>query len=176
MKVSILQQAKLTGLALAVAAFSQQPITANAQTMTDVAVSEQAALVTAAADGLAQVKNANASSAQAQAKNDTRSASFVGGTGHDAAGGVSIVTEGGQRYLEFDSAFRTDSGPDLFVLLHREAVPTGYAESDYVSVGRLQRIEKTQRYLIPEGVDTADFGSVVIWCRQFNVTFGYATL
>lgn len=93
---------------------------------------------------------------------------------HPTQGMVKVMTENGQRYLEFDEAFQTDSGPDLFVLLHRQAMPQSYAEEDYVNLGELQQTTGTQRYAIPADVDPAAFSSVVIWCRQFNATFGYA--
>jgi len=156
MNVSLIQQAKLAGLTLAVAALSYQPnLIASAQQLS----------VASTSLGAQPALLANA-----------KSASFVGGTGHTVTGGVQIIEEGGQRYLEFDSDFRTDSGPDLFVLLHREASPTSYADTDYVSLGRLQRVARTQRYEIPADVDVSAFSSAVIWCRQFDVTFGYAAL
>ena len=157
MKVSLLQQAKIAGLTLAVAVLSYQPTLSSAIAQQPLSeTSEQTTLV-------------------ASAKN-VKSASFVDGTGHSVTGGARIIEEAGQRYLELGSDFRTDSGPDLFVLLHRDAVPNSYADSDYVSLGRLQRVARTQRYLIPADVDISAFNSAVIWCRQFNVTFGYATL
>ena len=102
-------------------------------------------------------------------------APFIGDA-HAAAGSAQIVDIDGSLYLEFDDAFRSDDGPDLFVLLHKEAVPTGYDAEDYVNLGRLQATEGTQRYAIPEGVDINALQSAVIWCQQFDVTFAYATL
>jgi hypothetical protein len=88
------------------------------------------------------------------------------------------VTENGKRYLELDEAFKTDNGPDLFVILYRSEKPPiyGIKEKNYVSISRLQKVSGTQRYGIPAGVNLADFGSVAIWCRQFNATFGFAPL
>ena len=103
------------------------------------------------------------------------SAPFVG-AGHPTNGAATVVEVDGQSYLEFDSAFSSDSGPDLFVLLHTEAVPESYSADNYVNLGRLQSVAGAQRYAIPEDVDVSAFKSAVIWCRQFNVTFGYATL
>lgn len=91
-------------------------------------------------------------------------------------GMASVVTEGDKRYLELDEAFKTGSGPDVFVLLHRESEPKSYQETDYLSLGELQNTSGTQRYEIPAGTNADTFGSVVIWCRQFNATFGYAPL
>ncbi|MGF1521384.1 MAG: DM13 domain-containing protein [Leptolyngbyaceae cyanobacterium] len=98
------------------------------------------------------------------------------GVAHPTSGSATIVEENGKHYLEFDAAFRSDSGPDLLVLLHKEAVPQSYSTNQYVSLGFLQSVEGSQRYEIPEGVAVEDFQSAVIWCRQFNVTFGFAAL
>jgi hypothetical protein len=93
---------------------------------------------------------------------------------HPTEGTAQIVTENGKRYLVLDAAFVTDAGPDLFVLLHREAMPQTYEAQNYLSLGMLQQTQGEQRYAIPDDVDVNDFRSAVIWCRQFNATFGYA--
>ena len=95
---------------------------------------------------------------------------------HPTKGTVKIVTNNRQRYLEFSDNFQTDSGPDLFVLLHREASPKSYDTDKFLNLGKLQNIGGKQRYLIPEDAEISDFASVVIWCRRFNATFGYAPL
>ncbi len=95
---------------------------------------------------------------------------------HPTMGVVTIVNENGKNYLEFDDTFKSDDGPDLFVLLHKSEVPKTYQEADYISLGELQSIQGSQRYEIPDNVNLADYQSTVIWCRKFNATFGYATL
>lgn len=97
---------------------------------------------------------------------------------HPTQGKVSVVTEQGKRYLKFDENFKTDNGPDVFVILYRSDAPpqSGIKEKDYVSIARLQKIRGSQRYALPENVKLADFRSVAIWCRKFNATFGYAPL
>ncbi|NEO32830.1 MAG: DM13 domain-containing protein [Symploca sp. SIO3C6] len=115
----------------------------------------------------------SATSVVAQSTNVSKN--FVGAA-HPTQGKVRLTTENGQRYLEFDENFKTDSGPDLFVLLHRQQTPESYRNSDYVNLGDLEQVSGTQRYAIPDEVNLADWKSVVIWCRQFNVTFGYAPL
>ncbi|MBE9076920.1 DM13 domain-containing protein [Romeria aff. gracilis LEGE 07310] len=110
-----------------------------------------------------------------QAAPALRSGTFVGDA-HPTAGTARIIEADGQRFLELGNGFSTDRGPDLFVLLHRSAVPDSYSASDYVNLGRLEQVQGTQRYLIPDDISAADFASAVIWCRQFNVTFGYASL
>jgi hypothetical protein len=102
-----------------------------------------------------------------------QSGQFVMGE-HPTLGAAQIVTENGKRYLVFDAAFKTDAGPDLFVLLHREKMPRTYDTQSYISLGALQQVSGGQRYEIPAEVDLGTFQSAVIWCRQFNATFGYA--
>jgi Electron transfer DM13 len=93
---------------------------------------------------------------------------------HPTQGSARVVTENGKRYLVLDAAFKTDAGPDLFVLLHREAMPRTYDAQSYLSLGALQQVNGEQRYEIPTEVDLGTFKSAVIWCRQFSATFGYA--
>jgi Electron transfer DM13 len=96
-------------------------------------------------------------------------------------GTAKIVEENGQTYLEIDSAFSTtDQAPDLQVLLDTvEQPPSKYQDSEsgrYLNLGGLQNVTGEQRYPIPEFVDTAQFKSVVVWCRMANATIGYASL
>ncbi|BAZ41617.1 hypothetical protein NIES4101_75840 [Calothrix sp. NIES-4101] len=93
-------------------------------------------------------------------------------------GNARIVSENGRSFVEFDQDFKTDNGPDLFVILYRNSsVPnSGVREKDYVRLAALRKTTGSQRYAIPEDIALADFKSVAIWCRQFNSTFGYATL
>ncbi len=95
---------------------------------------------------------------------------------HPTTGMAQIVMKNGQKYLKFDSNFKSNSGPDLFVVLHRQSSPKSYGAKDYISLGRLKRVAGQQMYKIPNGINVAKYKSVVIWCRQFNATFGYAPL
>jgi Electron transfer DM13 len=95
---------------------------------------------------------------------------------HPTSGTAQITIQNGKKYLKFDSSFKSESGPDLFVILHRQDSPTSYGKADYVSLGRLKKVAGQQMYSIPNGVDVAKFKSVVIWCRKFNATFGFAPL
>ncbi len=97
---------------------------------------------------------------------------------HPTKGTASIITENGKKYIQFDDNFKSDDGPDLFVILHRDdKLPiTGIKEADYVSIAALKSTNGSQKYEIPESVDLANFKSVAIWCRKFNATFGYAVL
>jgi hypothetical protein len=116
------------------------------------------------------------SAAPAQVATTGASAGRFVGAEHSTEGSVRLVNENGQRYVEFDDEFKTDRGPDLFVLLHRSQMPQSYQAADYTNLGKLQRVNGKQRYAIPANVNPKDFRSVVVWCRQFNATFGYAPL
>lgn len=112
-----------------------------------------------------------------------RSGTFVAAE-HATTGAARIVNQEGQLALELDQAFQTDPGPDLFVVLHRSAdllsstEPPNYSlqAADYVVVAPLMKTQGAQVYPIPESIQASNYSSVAIWCRQFNATFGAATL
>lgn len=92
-------------------------------------------------------------------------------------GQVKIVTENGKRYLEFSPDFTTAKGPDVQVILHRNSqIGVNPKQNEYFNVAMLKSFEGGQRYLIPDYVNVKEFKSVGIWCREFNVTFAFATL
>jgi hypothetical protein len=126
---------------------------------------------------LTQAEQPTAAEPVAQKQNAIRSGTFVKAE-HPTTGTAQIVTRDGKQVLELDQAFETSSqGPDLYVILYRtEAPPASIEEGDYVSLGRLQKFNGAQSYLIPDDVKLEDYKSVSIWCRQFNATFGYAAL
>jgi Electron transfer DM13 len=95
---------------------------------------------------------------------------------HPTKGLAEVVMQNGKKYLRLDKNFKSENGPDLFVLLHRQDTPKDYQKTDYVSLGRLKKLAGKQLYAIPANVDVTEFKSVVIWCRQFKATFGFATL
>lgn len=96
---------------------------------------------------------------------------------HPTAGTATIVKEGGKHFLVFDNNFTTANGPDVQVVLHRtRPVPVKLQEENYIAIAALKSTEGEQRYEIPENIDLDKFDAVSIWCREFNVSFGYAGL
>jgi hypothetical protein len=96
---------------------------------------------------------------------------------HLTAGIARIITENGKRYLEFDQAFTTAQGPAVEIIMYRDStIPVNIKEADYVTLAPLKSFDGGQRYEIPATINPSEFQSVGIWCRQFNVTFGYAPL
>ncbi|NDJ15927.1 DM13 domain-containing protein [Myxacorys almedinensis] len=114
---------------------------------------------------------------QAVAQNIAASGTFVSAE-HPTSGMARIVVDNGKRYLVLDSAFKTDPGPDLHVVLDPATQPPAQYQdpTSYVNLGKLEKVNGEQRYPIPAAVDVSKFRSVGIWCRMANATFGYASL
>jgi len=65
------------------------------------------------------------------------------------------------------------------VWLVKAANPTTSADvkaSEWVSLGQLKGNIGDQTYTLPDGIDAAAYGSVVIWCEMFGVLFSPAAL
>lgn len=131
-----------------------------------------------------QIQRSTLASPVSAIKQNVKSGTFVAGE-HETTGNARIIRENGRTYLELDKTFKTSpSGPDLFVILHRAddvlatTQPPVYPlkSGDYVVLGRLQNYSGAQRYPIASNINLANYQSAVIWCRQFNATFGTAKL
>jgi hypothetical protein len=95
---------------------------------------------------------------------------------HQTLGKATIFSSKGKTILELDSSFQTDDGPDLFVLLHQDATPSSYTPPEFETVSQLKRTSGLQQYEIPTSWKLEKYNSIVIWCKKFDVTFGYASL
>ncbi len=104
---------------------------------------------------------------------------------HETVGTAKLVqAENGRYYIEFEKNFQTDRGPDLFVILHTSpdilatSEPKRYPleQKDYYMVSPLLKVKGEQRYILPGNIEMDKYNSVAIWCRQFNATFGAASL
>ena len=67
-------------------------------------------------------------------------------------------------------------GPNLLVYLvaHEDPLFPEDVTAGFRSLGRLKSRFGEQNYAVPEGVDLAAYGSVVVWCDTFNVQFAVA--
>ena len=83
-----------------------------------------------------------------------------------------IETAPGRYTLRFEE-FSVRNGPDLYVYLSPDAA--GYADGA-LELGTLKATDGAFGYELPEGTDPSDFGSAVIWCKQFAVLFAVAPL
>jgi hypothetical protein len=75
--------------------------------------------------------------------------------------------------------FEVGPGPKFHVYL----VPRAQLRSSgdlsgqmFIDLGRLRAFKGSQRYMIPAGLDLANFQSVIIWCERFSVLISPADL
>ena len=99
---------------------------------------------------------------------------------HQGQGTATIYRQADDTYLLRFEDFRVTNGPDLRVLLAAAANPQSRGElqdGGYVELAPLKGNIGSQNYEIPEGVDpVAEGGSVIIYCRPFQVIFSVAPL
>ena len=99
--------------------------------------------------------------------------------GDRASGSATIYRLTDQSHVLRLEEFATTNGPDLFVVLSRNANPDADGIGDkgsYVQLEALKGNKGSQNYTLPADLDPSGYKSVVIWCRTFNVVFGYAAL
>lgn len=89
---------------------------------------------------------------------------------HATSGVVKIYEDKDKkRTLVFEN-FKTDAGPDLRIYLAEDRSVTNFIQiTDKVQNGNLS-------LTIPTNADLKKQNHVLIWCRQFSVLFGFATL
>lgn len=97
---------------------------------------------------------------------------------HPGEGTASIIRTADGRHVLTLTGFSTDAGPDLDVRLVAGDPKT---DSD-VEAGRSIRLaglkgsSGDQQYVLPDGVDPAEFTHAYVWCRAFSVGFTRARL
>jgi hypothetical protein len=97
--------------------------------------------------------------------------SFVGQAFHEGEGTVTLLEVDGKHFVRFESDFKVTNGPDLFVYFGKDGA--------YVDAARIAELKGNvggQNYVVPSGIDVADYNEVWIWCRAFSVPFARAVL
>ena len=98
---------------------------------------------------------------------------------HNGKGKATIFESAtGKQVLRF-TEFRVTNGPDLKVWLVKTDQISGASDvtaSKWISLGPLKGNIGDQNYVLSGNVKAADYGSVVIWCKQFGVLFAAAQL
>ena len=107
----------------------------------------------------------------------TASGNFQGADDfHQGSGQASIYQQAdGSYFLRFEN-FSVINGPDLKVYLVEEQNPSESQVTAGFNLGKLKGNKGNQNYVIPAGVDPADYGSVVIYCKFFKFSFATANL
>lgn len=97
--------------------------------------------------------------------------------GYMTDGSASLESSGGKNYVVFSDDFSTPNGPDLVVYLTKNTGATTRDDiKEGVQLAELKSIAGKQVYEVPSGVDVAQYNSVTIHCRAFNVPWSYAPL
>ena len=97
---------------------------------------------------------------------------FHGASDHITTGGVTVVkTAGGGAVVILDKDFSLDGAPAPRVGFGKDGTYDGATD-----LGPLQRIDGLQVYVVPAGVKVHDFNEVYIWCEQFSVPLGVASI
>ena len=94
-------------------------------------------------------------------------------------GGITVEQRGSQTVIVFSDDFRTKNGPDLKVFLSRNDVASSTgtnATSNAVRLGKLKDNRGGQEYVLPAGVNIADFNSVLVHCEAFSKLWGGADI
>ena len=98
------------------------------------------------------------------------SGSFEGQSDHVTTGGVSIQKADDGYYVVLAEDFSLDGAPDPKL---------GFGNPDYLidtQFSELRSKDGFQSYKLPEGVDPAEYSTIYVWCEEFSVPLGVATL
>ena len=90
-------------------------------------------------------------------------------------GNWSVVERDGNTYISFSDDFRASRGPDLKVFLSPTDVSTvtgDTAVNGAINLGELQKTKGAQEYLVPAGINLADYSSVLVHCEQYSILWG----
>lgn len=122
---------------------------------TQQAPSKQATVATVALDGT---------------ERKTARGTFEGKSNHVTTGHASIARLGKKWVVILEGDFTFDGAPDPHVALGSD----GYRKD--ASLALLRSNAGEQVYVIPAGLDVADFNEIWIWCDKFTVPLGVAKL
>ncbi len=94
---------------------------------------------------------------------------FAGAGRYSVKGTTKIYEKAGVQTIVFEN-FTADGGPDLRIYLAEEV-----SASNFVEVAKLTT-SGNFFLTIPAGYDPVKHRTALIWCKQFNVPFGSATI
>ena len=95
---------------------------------------------------------------------------FAGASGHTISGTVQVTKSTEGYVVSFGSDFRFDGAPDPKL---------GFGKDGYVAsskFGELNSARGQQSYVIPAGIDAAEYDQVWIWCEKYDVPLAVAEL
>ena len=97
--------------------------------------------------------------------------------GPDTVSGSATLgkTQAGSNVLRITGLDATP-GPDLYVYLSRVESPNGLQSTAGLLVSQLKSSKGDFTFTLDPALDLSQFRSVVVYCRSFNIVFGYANL
>jgi len=99
-----------------------------------------------------------------------RSGTFSGRSDHVVTGGVTVTSRAGETVVVLDENFSLDGAPDPKLGFGAD----GSAPARLFSP--LREIAGAQFYVLPADVDAEDVEGLYVWCEEFSVPLGYASL
>jgi len=96
-----------------------------------------------------------------------RLGTFSGLSNHVTTGGVEIAGD----TINLLGDFFFDGAPDPKVALGKDGV-----YDPATLMGLLTKNTGASSYQVPDGIDSGDYNEVWIWCEQFNVPLGVASV
>ncbi len=104
-----------------------------------------------------------------------RNGIFVGKQGYTSSGNVRLVSCNSQLFIETQSDFKVQSGPDLRLYLSNSEFGS-VVSSKGLELALLKSNSGINTYSVPISVKINEYKFIVVQCKQFSVTFGSATL
>lgn len=95
---------------------------------------------------------------------------FEGASDHVTTGGVTVRKAADGYYVTLEEDFSLDGAPDPKL---------GFGNPDYAAETQFSELKSKmgyQSYKLPEGFDPTDYQTIYVWCEQFSVPLGVATL
>lgn len=96
---------------------------------------------------------------------------FEGRNDHVVTGRVSIAKAGNRSYVELGSDFSLDGAPDPKIGFGNDG---SYDPETTFTV--LESKTGSQFYLVPDSIDVTRYNEVYIWCDEFSVSLGVASV
>lgn len=97
---------------------------------------------------------------------------------HKGEGTAGIYNVGGGKLALRLDQFKVTNGPDLHVILTKNADPKSRddVQGGYEEVAKLKGNIGAQNYELRDGLKLEEYGAVVIYCKPFHVLFSVASL
>ena len=89
---------------------------------------------------------------------------------HPTSGLVKLYRNSSNYVLSFEN-FKSDNGPDL-----RTYLSSNLSDNDFIELGELKAVSGNFEYTFDLNTDIDKYKNVLIWCEDFSVLFGSATL